>query len=261
MLIPSRTRSLCLVVAAALTLARAATNAVVVPATQLNKTGYWQTVYNKKCDIELWEAYGKDASVSYAFVGTGIVARLQRCPTCARVEIQIDNEEPEIVDLSADGRYECAQRVPTFVKTDLEHEKHVITITRLDENAPLEILQLEYLTYDQPAEDKHTEGADVGQCQTATDLAMDVMKHAARKIVYQGAEAAVGIVAMTAVRFLVGPVLEGLVRPTVLELAPNIPIADSISATVSSSSTSLGSGGGDDWLDDASTVYSSEGSW
>ncbi|KAJ8518330.1 hypothetical protein ONZ45_g4584 [Pleurotus djamor] len=111
----------------------------------LAKTGYWHKEYNEKCGVDMIEAHGVNASVSFRFHGSGIVARFLTCNSCSDAELQIDDLPAIVVDLSSRG-FHCPSGSPVFVKNDLEDGEHTVTVRRLNDGKILKIMKFEYLT-------------------------------------------------------------------------------------------------------------------
>ncbi|KAJ8518329.1 hypothetical protein ONZ45_g4585 [Pleurotus djamor] len=120
---------------------------VDVPTDHLAKTGYWHQEYHDKCGVDILEAHGADASLSFSFYGTGVVVRLLACDTCSDVEVTINSDPPVFFSLSDQG-LRCPTGRPRFVNTSLPEDVHTVTLKRLDDDRPLKVWKFEYLTSD-----------------------------------------------------------------------------------------------------------------
>ncbi|KAJ8518323.1 hypothetical protein ONZ45_g4583 [Pleurotus djamor] len=189
----------------------------------VSKAGYWQKEYHERCGVDMIEAHGANAALSFKFYGSGIVARLLSCEACSDIAIQIDKETPITIDLSDNG-FKCPTSGPTFVKTDLKEGSHVITIKRLEENKSLKFMKFEYLT-SQPEKSKVATGSDGESFQVpfsteeAADAAGGVAKSAAVGVAKfaakQAARIAVSYAVMTGLKLAAKVVIDQVAGPSV----------------------------------------------
>ncbi|KAJ8495403.1 hypothetical protein ONZ45_g12867 [Pleurotus djamor] len=200
----------------------APTRTVEVRPESVSKAGYWQKEYHERCGVDMIEAHGANAALSFKFYGSGIVARLLTCEACSDIEIQIDKETPMTIDLSDNG-FKCPTSSPTFVKTDLKEGSHVITIKRLEENKSLKFMKFDQKknkvatgsdgeSFQVPfSSEDAADAASAAAGGVAKSAAVGVAKFAAK----QAARISVSYAIMTGLKFAAKVVIDQVAGPSV----------------------------------------------